>query len=44
MDIPKQYTSTALMCWKGITITSPIAVGMELEAHCLGILAIAKMF
>lgn len=43
MDIPKQYTSTALTCRKGIAITSPIAVGKELGAHCLRILAIALL-
>lgn len=34
MDIPKQYTTTALMCRKRIAVTSPIGVGKELGAYC----------
>lgn len=44
MDIPKQYTTTALMCRKRTTITSPIGVGKNLGAHFLGILAIARLY
>lgn len=44
MDIPKQYTTTALMCRKRIAITSPIGVGKNLGGYFLGILAIALLY
>lgn len=43
-DVLEQYPSTALICKKGIVITSPIAVGMELGVHCPGIQAIALLY